>query len=368
MLLWILSINTIFAEASIPKPANVVVVILENHGYSEIIGPSAAPFINSLVGGNNTALLSNFYAIEHPSQPNYLDLFSGGNQGVTDDQLPQGIPFATDNLASALIAAGESFATYSEDLPATGSLVFTSGDYARRHNPASYWQGNGKNQVPPECNKPFSAFPKDFSTLPTVSFVVPNVANDMHDGADPERITRGDKWVREKLGAYAQWAASNNGLLIITFDEDDYCCANQIATLFVGEKVNGGTYNEPYNLFSLLRTIEDMYGLAHSGAAASASPISECWEKTSAETDEESTNKKLTIWPNPAMDYLEFRTSNPVECLQTVQFFDTMGMELPIAIQAGNNANSFRIDVSNLPSGLYCFRCCGAVGTFTVVK
>lgn len=360
--------NTLYAGASIPKPDNIVVVILENHGYSEIIGSAAAPYINSLVVGEKTALFTDFYAIEHPSQPNYLDLFSGGNQGVTNDELPNGIPFTTENLASALISAGESFATYSEDLPEAGSLVFASGAYARRHNPVSFWQGNAENQVPSECNQPFSAFPQDFSKLPTVSFVVPNTQNDMHDGADPEKITRGDNWVRDNLNGYAEWAVKNNGLLIITFDEDDYCCSNRIATLMVGERVIGGTYNEPHNLFSLLRTIEDMYGLAHSGAAASTSPISECWEKTSAETDEEPSNKKLVIWPNPAKDYVEFRTSNPVECVQTVQFFDAMGMELPIAIQAGKDANSFRIDVSNLPSGLYCFRCCGAVGTFTVVK
>lgn len=78
----------------VPRPDHVVIVIEENHSYSEIIGSPAAPYINSLAAQG--ALFTQSYAITHPSQPNYLDLFSGFNQGVTNDSCPH--YFTTDNL------------------------------------------------------------------------------------------------------------------------------------------------------------------------------------------------------------------------------------------------------------------------------
>ena len=65
----------------VPRPDHVVIVIEENHSYGEIIGSSFAPYINSLA--TRGALFTQSYAITHPSQPNYLDLFSGSNQGVS---------------------------------------------------------------------------------------------------------------------------------------------------------------------------------------------------------------------------------------------------------------------------------------------
>src|SRR5215475_2202688 len=101
----------------VPRPDHVVIVIEENHSYSEIIGSFAAPYINSLVAQG--ALFTQSYAITHPSQPNYLDIFSGFNQGVTNDSCPH--YFATDNLGLYLLNASLSFAGYSEDLPSIGS-------------------------------------------------------------------------------------------------------------------------------------------------------------------------------------------------------------------------------------------------------
>nr|WP_264176014.1 alkaline phosphatase family protein [Effusibacillus dendaii] len=118
--------------------------------------------------------------MEHPSQPNYLDLFSGSNQGVTDDSCPH--PFSAPNLAAELIQAKLTFGGYSEDLPTVGFTGCSSPNtrhptYARKHNP---WV-NFTN-VPTDVNMPFTNFPKDFSHLPTVSFVIPNLDHDMHDG------------------------------------------------------------------------------------------------------------------------------------------------------------------------------------------
>ena len=74
------------AAAGLPRPDHVVVVIEENHGYSQIIGSSSAPYINSLA--KQGASFTQSFAVTHPSEPNYLALFSGSTQGVTDDSCP----------------------------------------------------------------------------------------------------------------------------------------------------------------------------------------------------------------------------------------------------------------------------------------
>jgi hypothetical protein len=253
------------AQLPTTPPDHVVIVIEENHSFSEIIGSSSAPFINSLA--QQGALFTHSFAIEHPSEPNYLDLFSGSNQGVTDDSCPH--TFSTENLSSELAAAGHTFTGFSEDLPSAGSTVCTSGAYARKHNP---WV-NFSN-VAASANQPFTSFPTDFTTLPTVSIVVPNLNDDMHDGT----IAQGDTWLQQHMNAYIQFAQSHNSLLIVTWDEDDSSMSNQIPTIFLGPMVKQGQFTETINHFSVLRTVEDLYGLTHAGAAASATPITDVWQ------------------------------------------------------------------------------------------
>jgi hypothetical protein len=251
---------------SVPRPDHVVVVMEENHGYADIIGSASAPYINALAAQG--ALMTNSFALEHPSQPNYLDLFSGSNQGVTDDHLPIG-PFAGPDLGGELRAAGLTFGGYSEDLPAVGDTSTWVGNYDRNHSP---WVDFA--DVPPTANLPYAGyFPADFSRLPTVSFVVPNLQDDMHDGT----IAQGDSWLQNNLDAYAQWAKTHNSLLIVTWDEDDYSGTNRVATLFVGQNVKPGQYGEPINHFNVLRTLEDMYGLPYAGQSAAAAPLTDIW-------------------------------------------------------------------------------------------
>ncbi|MFH8386053.1 alkaline phosphatase family protein [Kitasatospora sp. NPDC018058] len=252
------------ATTSVPRPDHVVVVLFENTSQSSIIGNSQAPYFNQLA--NTGANFTNSFAIEHPSEPNYLDLFSGSNQGITDDSCPH--TFSTDNEGAQLIAKGLSFTGYSEGLPSVGSTVCTSGNYARKHVPWTDF-----SNVPAADNQPFSSFPTDFTQLPTVSWVIPNLCDDMHDCS----ISTGDTWLKNNLDAYVQWAKTHNSLLITTFDEDDSAGNNQIATFFNGQPIKPGAYNEQINHFSVLRTIEDMYGLPYAGAAAQATPITDVW-------------------------------------------------------------------------------------------
>jgi acid phosphatase len=251
----------------VPSPAHTVVVVMENHAYSEVIGNPAAPFLNQLA--RQGALFSHSFAITHPSEPNYLALFSGSTHGVLADFCP--VVLAAPNLAADLIAAGKTFAGYSEGLPATGSQVCSAGEYARKHVP---WT-NFPN-VPRSVNLPFSRFPAaDFSRLPTVAFVIPNLCNDMHDCS----VATGDSWLRTHIGAYARWAMAHDSLLIITWDEDDGSQSNQIPTIFAGQLVRPGAYAEPITHYSVLATLEAAYGLPRSGngTARRTPPITNIW-------------------------------------------------------------------------------------------
>ncbi len=152
---------------------HIVIVVEENHSYKKIVGNSKAPYVQSLI--KQGALFTKAYAVTHPSQPNYLALFSGSTQNVTDDSCKG--PFSGANLASELKKAGLTFTGYSENLPKTGYTGCSTNVYARKHNPWAQF-----SNVPTAWNRPLTDFPKDFSKLPTVSFVIPNVKDDMHDG------------------------------------------------------------------------------------------------------------------------------------------------------------------------------------------
>ena len=222
---------------------------MENRSQAEIIGASDAPYITGLASDDHAAVFTQSFGVEHPSQPNYFDLFAGSNQGVGDDDVPKNQPYTSDNLGRELLDQGLTFVTYSEDLPGVGSNDSESGAYRRKHNPIADWMGTGKNQVPDSLNQPFTAFPSDFTKLPTVSYVVPNQNNDMHDGT----IAMGDTWIRDHMNAYIQWAKTHNSLFIITWDEDDHTAGNNIPTIFEGQMIRPGKYEEPITHFSVRR-------------------------------------------------------------------------------------------------------------------
>lgn len=255
------------------KPNHVVFVIEENHSRSEIIGNSNAPYINRLA--HEGTHFSHSYAVEHPSQPNYLDLFSGTNHGVTSDSCPH--TFSAPNLASELIAKHLSFGGYSEDLPSIGYTGCNNAPwwrpwgatYARKHSP---WV-NFTN-VPASDNMPFQRFPTDFTKLPTVSFVIPNLKHDMHSGS----VKAADTWLHKNIGPYVKWAKTHNSLLILTWDENDNTKGNHITTIFAGPMIRQGTYSKSINHFNVLRTVEDLYGLPYVGRSADVSPITGIWK------------------------------------------------------------------------------------------
>jgi hypothetical protein len=259
---------------SLPRPDHIVLVIEENHSYSQIINSPDAPHINRLAAQG--ALFTQSFGITHPSQPNYLALFSGSTQGITDNSCPH--TFTTPNLGQALLAAGLTFVGYSEDLPSIGSIICSMGLYERKHNPWVNWQNSITNGIPTTANLPMTSFPTDYSKLPTISVIVPNQVNSMHNGKNPEAIRTGDRWILERLDTYVQWAQQHNSLLIVTWDEDNGKENNRIVTLFVGPMVQAGRYGQRITHYNVLRTIEELYGLSHSGASAVATPITHIWK------------------------------------------------------------------------------------------
>lgn len=239
-------------DTSLPRIDHVVVVILENHAFNQIIDPDRAPFIHGLAAGG--ALFVNSYAVAHPSQPNYFALFSGSTHGVGDDDDHS---FDAPTLAAALAGAHKSFIGYVE----TRS--------PRKHNP---WESFVDARA---AERNLDEFPADFARLPTVSFVIPDLDHDMHDGS----VADGDRWVQAHLGAYAEWARTHDSLLILTFDEDDYSDDNRIPTIISGAHVRPGRYTERISHYSVLRTLLALHALPPFAEAATTPPIRTIWDR-----------------------------------------------------------------------------------------
>lgn len=250
--------------ATLPRPAHVVVIVEENKAAARIVGNRNAPFINSLI--RSGALFTDAHGITHPSLPNYFALLAGLTNTNKDGCPARGIPQDAPNLASELLAAGFTFAAYSEALPQIGWRGCATRTYARKHAPWVHF-----SNVPPWTQLPFSMFPP-FEELPTVGFVVPDIRDDMHSGS----IARGDAWLERHLGALFEWAGHNDTLIVLTWDEG-LDRANTVATVFYGPMVKPGRYAEYVNHYTVLRTLEDLYGLPHAGRSGEVAPITDCW-------------------------------------------------------------------------------------------
>ena len=234
---------------AVPNYNQIVVVMMENHDYNQIIGNTQAPYINSLAAGG--ALLTNYTAISHPSEPNYFSLYAGSTFGIADDN-HYSEPDPT--LATILQGAGKTFTGYVE-----------GGASSYDHNP---WESFPEGF---SVEKDFSTFPStaNFAALPNVSFVIPNVNDDMHNGT----IQQGDSWLQSNLNGYAQWAQNNNSLLVVVWDEGDISPNDQVAAIFYGAHVVPGDYSTSYNHYNMLSTLLAANNLTGPRNAATAAPI-----------------------------------------------------------------------------------------------
>jgi hypothetical protein len=262
------------AAAGLPTPDHVVIVMMENEDNTSIIGNTTqAPYINSLA--RQGASFSDAHGEWHPSLPNYYALLSGSTQGLTNSTPPPVGSINADNLPNELQLNGYSFASYGDEYTPAAYLRFADlPGTSTAPNPVDKWL-TCPGSVPGQgCGFPTDA--TGYANLPTVTFVHGNASQSMHDG----NILEGDTWVKNTLGGYASWAKTHNSDLIVTWDEDNFTPANNMPTVFYGANVKPGSYGETINHYSMLRTIEDMYGLPYLANDATAAPITDVWGST----------------------------------------------------------------------------------------
>jgi len=236
---------------------HVVWILMENVGYP-VVGSTSAPYLNHLESA--CGLATNYYAVAHPSLPNYIALTSGSTQGITDDGEPSAHPLSVASIFSQL---GSDWRSLVESMPSPCDQV-TSGTYAARHNPAVYYRTISAtcqtNDVP-------LTLPLDLGARFT--FIVPNICDDMHSCP----VSTGDTWLSDMVPAILASAGyqARRTVVFITFDENDSQAANRVPTLVIAPSVpRGERVNESFTHYSLLRTTESLLHLSLLGAARSA--------------------------------------------------------------------------------------------------
>lgn len=254
---------------------HVIWVWFENREITDITSQTA-PFFTSFASAN--ANLTNYFGVSHPSQPNYIDAFSGSNQGITNDNHFT-LSATTNNLAKQLSTAGKTWRVYAQDFPGScfdgdtfnggtdGPGV--AGQYVRKHNPAMTFQSVSLNSTECANVQPLASFD------PTVNFalVVPNMINDMHDGT----TAQGDAFLQAFVPLVTASSDFAHTLLIVTFDEgsSNLNGGGHVYTAAAAPWLHNATISTTYNHFNLLRTTEDIFGLTPLGSAATAVPIIE---------------------------------------------------------------------------------------------
>jgi hypothetical protein len=250
---------------------HVIWIVFENKAYSQVIGSSNAPYINSLA--NQCGLATAFYAEAHPSLPNYIAMTSGSTQGITDDGGPSSHPLSVPSIFSQLGTGG--WKSLEESMP-SNCYLSNSGFYAVRHNPAAYY-----TNIRTDCNVqdiPLASTP-DISARFT--FVTPDLCHDMHSsscGSDTAtEVKNGDTWLSTFLPKILQSSQYQAGttVVFITWDEDDSSASQHIPTLVVSPSTPAGTRSgTTFNHYSMLRTAEELLGLSpFLGNAASAASM-----------------------------------------------------------------------------------------------
>lgn len=267
-----------------PIFSHIIVVVMEN---LDLTQAQKVPFFQSMMGDYAYAL--DYTAISHPSLPNYIALISGDTYGFGHDCQPSPdchVPETIKSLADELENKGLTWKAYIEAMPEACTMNNTP-DYVVRHNPFIYF--DNIRDDPLRCSShdvPFTQFQTglDSGTLPNFSWISPDLCNSMHNKCEllESRVSEGTEWLSTwipKILGSQQF--QQDGLLIITFDEgvsDEGCCGSagggKVLTLLISSnpqvRSGGWASDTPYNHYSLLRTIEDNWGLPHLGHSSDA--------------------------------------------------------------------------------------------------
>jgi phosphatidylinositol-3-phosphatase len=251
------------APAALSAPAHLVLVVEENHEFGQVIGSRQALFLNRLAASGT--LLTNYYAVGHPSLPNYLALLGGDTFGVHSDCTR--CRLRATSLVDQLEPAGISWKAYYQDLPAPGADVAHAGAYTIDVDPFLHFDDVRSSPARRHKVVPLGQLDADLAAnrLPRFAVVAPDLWHDMHSGS----MAVGDRFLRrlyDRLVASPAWPDTR---LIVTFDEgtsrhgiDGGQGGGQVATIVVGAGVSTGVRDDrPYDHYSLLRSIQRLYGL-----------------------------------------------------------------------------------------------------------
>lgn len=254
-------------SGKVPVFSHVIVLMFENKEYSSIIGKSNLPNFNNLASQNT--LLTNSYAIAHPSLTNYIAFTSGSTQGITSNCTHCFLKVT--NIADSIEASGRTWRGYMESMPSP-CYIGNSGLYVQKHNPFVYYDDIRKNST--RCAQgvvPLTQLDADLqnNTLPNFSWITPNQCNNSHDCSS----TVADKFLGDQVNKIITSPAfDQNSLLIITYDEGSSsatCCGvssggGRIVTILISPLAKPGFQDAtPYNHYSVLKTIEESWGMPH---------------------------------------------------------------------------------------------------------
>ncbi|HEV2923461.1 MAG TPA: alkaline phosphatase family protein [Solirubrobacteraceae bacterium] len=259
------------ATAALPtSPAShVVVIVMENAAYGEVIGSSEAPYANALA--RRYGLATQSFAVTHPSLPNYLALTSGSTHGVSSDCTDCHV--AATNIVDQLEAAGISWSAYLEDAPKPCFRGAGAGGYAKKHNPFVYYDDIAASAS--RCGRlvGFGRLTQALRSgrLPTYSWITPNLCDDGHDCG----VSAGDRFLARTVPALLR-ELGPHGFIVVTWDEggsDQGCCGaargGHVATIVAGPDIRpGGRMPQPIDHYGVLATIEQSLSLPPLAGAA----------------------------------------------------------------------------------------------------
>ena len=248
----------------------IFTIVLENHDYSEIVGSSNAPYINSLIAQG--ALATNYKDTAHPSLPNYLHMISGDNQypGVVDigpNQFPY-FPAMKDNLGTQLEAAGIKWRSYQESMGQPCQLT-DNGNYATKHDPFLYFTDMQAQAVCAERNVDYSQFEADLATNEyRYMWITPNLLSDGHNPSNDQAaaLLHSDQWMANEVPKILNSDGYKaGGVLFITWDEAEGRTgdADRIPMIILSPKLKstGMTSATAWTHSSYLATVEDLLAL-----------------------------------------------------------------------------------------------------------
>ena len=256
----------------VPSFRHVYVLVMENKSPADIIDRPDAPFLNHLI--DRYASATDYRAVTHPSQPNYLALFSGSTHGIGDNESHD---VGGPTIASQLEAAGRTWRVAAENVPGgcyTGALASDGPDgvgrYARKHNPAISFTEIQESTSRCANIHDFSHFEPGAADY---QFIVPNLCNQMHDCT----VAVGDAFLKQFVGdliGSPSW--SKDDVLFLTWDEGRHSPQNSVPLVVVSDRVKSGYVSaRPYTHYSLLRTIQAAWQLPCLHESCSASPFSD---------------------------------------------------------------------------------------------